>query len=582
MDDHRVLLFLLQLMVLLGSARGLGMLFARHGQPSITAEILVGIMFGPTVLGRLAPELQQWLFPPDPAQQSLLDAVAWLGLFFFLLDTGLQTDFAAAWQQRRHAVLISFSDLIVPMLIAFVPCLLLPARFLVDPQQRVLFAVFTATIMTISALPVTARVLQDLYLYRTDLGLLIMSALTINDVAGWLVFAVILGIAGEAFTNTHQIPLMIIFTLLFAGAALTIGRRVTNRVLEQFERWNVPEPGTSLTFVCLLGLLGGAITTWIGIHALFGFFVAGIMAGEARALKESTRHVIHQMVGAVLVPVFFTTIGLRLDFATAFHPGLVALLLGVGIAGRFLGAWVGCWIGRQPRSDWTLIAAAHVPGGEMQIVIGMMAVEYGVISAPVYAAVVVSALASSVILGSWMRWALRPALRLPVLAYFQPAGVTLDVAARERDSALRALCAHAAALDRALDREAVSAAVAAREAIMGTALGNGVAVPHARLPNLRQPLIVMARSLAGIDWNAPDGQPARLLFLILTPANDADQQIRILGAIAKAVRDVGVREALLAAATPEAFVNVLTSAIAEHDARHNQRPHTTHEQVANA
>jgi Kef-type K+ transport system membrane component KefB len=324
MEEHHILLFLLQLALLLGCARGLGLLFSRFGQPAITAEILVGMFFGPTILGRILPTLQQSLFPADPIQQGMLNAVAWLGILFFLLDTGLQTDFAAAWRQRRSAMIISASDLVLPMLIAFLPCLLLPGRFLTDPQARVLFAVFVATIMTISALPVTARVLQDLNLYRTDTGMLIMGALTINDVIGWLVFAVILGIAGDTIGSATDIPLILLYTVVFAVACLSIGRSLTNRAIEQFKRWSLPEPGTSLTFICLLGLIAGAFTTWTGIHALFGFFIVGIMAGEARALKENTRHVMHQMVRAVLVPVFFATIGLRIDFAAGFHAGLSA------------------------------------------------------------------------------------------------------------------------------------------------------------------------------------------------------------------------------------------------------------------
>ena len=560
-EEHQIMLFLLQVLLLLGCARGLGLLFSRYGQPSITAEILVGIVFGPTILGRLLPGLHMALFPPDAVQQGMLEAVAWIGILFFLLDTGLETDFATAWRQRHSALIISFSDLILPMIIAFIPCLLLPDHFLVDPEGRLMFAFFVATIMTISALPVTARVLQELKLYRTDTGLLIMGALTINDVAGWLVFAVILGIAGEAIVSMAQIPLILLATVAFTVACLSVGRRLTNRALEQFSLWKLPEPGTSLTFICLLGLLGGVFTAWIGIHALFGFFIAGIMAGESRALKENTRQVMSQMVRAVLVPVFFATIGLKIDFAAGFHPGLVVLLLVVGIGGRFAGAWVGSWLSRQPRGNWTIISAAHTPGGEMQIVIGMLALEYGVISEPVYVAVIFGAVFSSVILGPWMRRAMRPALRVPVLDFLQPAAVYLHMNARDRAAALRELCRVAAGLNRALDPDAVHMAVAQREDAMGTSLGGGVAVPHARLPDITKPLVVMGRSVHGIDWNAPDAVPARLFFLLLTPADDAEQQIRILGAIAKALSNDEIRDALMNAATPQMYYQTLVDAV---------------------
>lgn len=560
-SEQQILIFLLQVLLLLGCARGLGLLFMKFGQPSITAEILVGICFGPTVLGRIAPGLHTALFPGEAMQQAMLQSVAWLGILFFLLDTGLETDFATAWRQRGEGLKISLADLALPMIIAFVPVVMLPSRFLGDPGQRVMFAFFVATIMTISALPVTARVLQDLNLYRTDTGLLVMCALTINDVAGWLVFAIILGLAGEAIVSFEAIPLILFATVAFASVALTVGRRVTNAALERFQAWGLPEPGTSLTFLCLIGLLGGVFTSWIGIHALFGFFIVGIMAGEARALSENTRQVMSQMVRAVLVPLFFATIGLKIDFAANFHPGLVALLLFVGVGGRFIGAWVGCAWARQPRRHWHWISAAHTPGGEMQIVIGMLALEYGVVSEPVYVAIIFGAIASSAALGPWMRWAVRATQAMPVKAGLPPDVVLPDLVAASRDEALRKLCAAAARVLSGWDAATLYEAVAARESAMGTSLGNGIAVPHARLPALKRSVVVAGRLREGIDWNAPDAVPARLLFLILTPADDADQQIRIVGALATVLQDQATYQGVMNAQSENDFNRELMRAI---------------------
>jgi len=567
LDESNILLFLLQVLILLGLARGLGLVFARFGQPSITAEILVGVVLGPTLLGRALPGLQQALFPADPVQQSMLDAVAWLGILFFLLDTGLDTDFATAWRQRREALVISAADTFIPILIAFVPCMLLPDAYLVDPQRRILFAVFLATIMTISALPVTARVLQDLDLYRTDMGLLIVCALTINDVAGWIIFAILLGIAGDGAMDAVHIPLMLSATILFALACLTGGRRLTNAVLERFHAWKLPEPGASLTLLCLLGLMGGIVTTWIGIHALFGFFIVGIMAGEARALSENTRQVMRQMVRAVLVPLFFATLGLRIDFIGNFDLPLVALLLAVGIGGRFLGAWLGAAWARQPRISRNLIGAAHTPGGEMQIVIGMLALDYGVISERVYVAVIFGAVASSIALGPWMRRALRDMRARSVLDCFPADAVGLDLASTDRDGTLRELCGIAVRHVRDLDADAAYAAVALREEAMGTSLGQTLAVPHARISGLPRAVVVSARSRDGIDWNAPDGLPARLMFLVLTPPEDSEIQIQILGAIAAALRGETARRALLDAGSPAEFHRLLHHALGAAAAR---------------
>lgn len=557
LSEENILLFLLQVLILLGCARGLGLLFARFGQPSITAEILVGIFFGPTILGRAWPGLQQAIFPPDTIQQTMLESVAWLGILFFLLDTGLETDFGMAWRQRHQALVISLSDIFIPILIAFVPCMLLPEKYLVDPQQRVLFSIFVATIMTISALPVTARVLQELDLYRTDTGLLIMCALTINDVVGWLIFAVLLSFAATGTLDATTIPMILFFTVLFAFVSLTAGKRLTNAMLDRFKRWALPEPGASLTFLCLLGLLGGIITTWIGIHALFGFFIAGIMVGESRALKENTRQVMHQMVRSVLVPLFFATIGLKIDFVANFNLFLVMLLLVVGIGGRFVGAWLGAIWTKQPRVNRQLIGAAHTPGGEMQIVIGMLAMDYAVISQVVYVAIIFGAVASSVALGPWMRRALQSLRALDVKDCFPADALHVELHARDRASALRELSEVAALHTRGLDLKMVHEAVVAREETMGTSLGHTIAVPHARLDVLKHAVVVSARSRDGIDWNAPDGQPAKLIFLVLTPAADAELQIHILGKVAAALRTEEQRKALFEAPTPEAFYRAL-------------------------
>jgi Kef-type K+ transport system membrane component KefB len=237
LDESHIFLFLIQLLILLGLARGFGTLLRRIGQPAISAEILVGVLLGPTVFGRVAPGAWRAVFPPDPIQQNMI------------------------------------------------------------------------------------------------------------------------------------------------------------------------ETGTSLTFICLLGLLGGSITLKIGIHALFGFFVAGIMAGASRSLSQHTRQVITEMVRALLVPLFFVSVGLKLDFVARFNLFLVVFILFLGVAGRFIGAWVGATVAGDLGTKRHFIAAAHTPGGEMQIVIGILALEYSVISGELFVAITLGAVLSSIALGPWLKLA---------------------------------------------------------------------------------------------------------------------------------------------------------------------------------
>lgn len=548
MTESHILIFLLQIAVLLGCARILGEVFRRFGQPSITAEILVGIFFGPSIFGRMAPELQARLFPEDPIQVHMLGTVAWLGILLFLLKAGLETNFATAWRQRNQAMTLSFSDLIIPMVIAFIPCYFLPEAYLGDEGNRMIFALFVAVIMTISALPVTARVLQDLKIYRTDLGLLIISALTINDVAGWIVFAMILGVVSDAGMSLGQMAFVLVATLVYSTLSLTVGSHLFNRALGVFKSRRVPEPAGSLTLVFICGLIGGAITTWIGIHALFGFFIGGIMAGESQLLSERTRHVFDQMVQALLVPIFFTSIGLHLDFLGNFDLLLVGFIFVIGFAGRYIGAYVGGRLIGQPSLHSRLIADAHVPGGEMQIIIGMLALEYGVISERVYVAIIFGAIATSVLAGPLMGRLLHKIEKVDWLAFLPVDHVLPDLKSRNPEDLIREMCQYAGPALESLDVEAVTEAVLTRERQMSTALEERMAAPHARLEGLSRPVVFFGRSLQGIDWNTADDQLVRMVFLILTPKDQPDAQIQLLQGIAKTLR-AEVRTKVCEAAT---------------------------------
>jgi Kef-type K+ transport system membrane component KefB len=545
LTEESLLVFLVQVFILLGLSRALGELFRKWRQPAITAEILVGILLGPTVFGRLAPSAHHVIFPPDIQQQVMLDTVAWFGILLFLLKTGLETEFSVAWRQRGDAFRIALSDIVVPMVIAFILTLLLPSNYLTDPGRRISFALFLATIMTISALPVTIRVLNDLEIYKTELGFLIMSALSVNDIIGWVIFTLILGSFAQTTIEITHIVFVLCATVGFTALSLTAGRRFTNSVISRIVRSGFPEPGTSITFITLLGAFCGALTLLIGIHALFGFFIAGIMAGEAQALSERTRNVISQMVNSVFVPLFFASIGLRIDFLGNFDIFLAVFILGIGVFGRYLGAWIGVLFSRQSRADRHLISIAHIPGGEMQIVVSMLALELGLLTETVFVAVVFGAIGSTIIIGPWMARALEKRKEISLLEFFTEHSLIPALNAKDRDAALHELAAFAAGRENMPDETIIYQAVKKRESELGTGIGQGTAIPHARLDSLRRPAVFFGRSLEGIEWNAPDGVPAHLVFFILTPRDDNDVQLQILRFIAMEMRQSQTREALL-------------------------------------
>ncbi len=562
LNEQNILLFLVQFLLLLGLARGLGEVFRRWKQPAITAEILVGILLGPTILGRLFPSAYQAIFPPDPLQQNMLETVGWIGLLFLLLETGLEVDFSSAWRQRGDALKIALAGVVIPMVVAFVPCLFLPSAYFVQPDHRVVFALFMATAMAISAMPIAARALHDLNLSKTDLGFLIMSAMSVNDIIGWLLFTLVLGLFSQGNAEAARILVILGGTIGFAALCLTFGRRLTDAAVFEIRRQQMPQPGATLTFIVLLGVLCGAVTQWIGIHAMFGFFLAGIMAGEARELSERTRQIVSQMVYAVFVPLFFAGIGLKIDFAAQFDWFLVLFVVVIGIVGRYFGAWLGVVFTQLPRSNRAAVAVTHTAGGEMEIIVGLLALEYGLITQAVFVAVVFGALFSSVILGPWLSYVISRRKEVSILEYFFRGSILADMKATTRDAALRELSELAAAQEHVHEPEDIHAAVRAREDEMGTALEEGLAIPHARLPRMLRPIIVFGRSRTGIeDWDSPDGQHTHFIFLVLAPPQ-SDDQVQILAHIVRTMQEPEIREELLTARDANALWAIFSKAFA--------------------
>ncbi len=556
-SEQNIFIFLIQLFFLLGLARLLGEFFRKWKQPSLTAEIIVGVMLGPTVFGRLFPNLYKIIFPLDITQQNMLETVAWLGLLFLLLETGLKMDFSSAWRHRGRALMIAITDIIVPMLIGFSLTLLLPAKYLVNPQQRLTFALFMATAMTISAMPITTRVLNDLNLIKTDIGYLIMSALSVNEVIGWLIFTLILGLFIHIEAQVSRVLFIFLVSIGFIIFCLSAGKRLANLIISKIKDYHMPEPAASLTFICLLGFLCGAIFQKFGIHALLGFFIAGIMAGEAEALPERTRQVISQMVYAIFVPLFFVGIGLRIDFLKNFNVFLVLFVTFIGIFGKFIGAWLGVTFTEISRVNRLPIAIAHIPGGSMEIVLGMLALRYNLISESIFVAIIFGAVTSSLILGPWLRYSITRRKEISILEFFSRREIIAELKTIDREDVIDELCRVASEQVGMPPADTLCSLVLDREKLMGTAIEESVALPHARIPNLIKSVIVFGRSIAGIDWNSPDGKPAHFIFLIVTPKEDDEAQVQILRIISRIMSKENTRIRIMSAKDAQEIWDIL-------------------------
>ncbi len=527
LDNPHLIIFLLEFALILGASKLLGLFFKKINQPTITADLLIGLMLGPSVLRRLSPTLSSFLFPVDHTQFLMLETIAWTGIFFMLLETGLEVNFASIWRQKQQASIIAVSGILIPLFLCFSAVYLLPDRYLVPDTSKFLFSLFVAITLTISAMPIAIRALYDLNILKSDMGFLIVSALTINDFIGWILFTIVLGIFSSGSANLFYILKFISLTLIFVLGIFFFLRKPINLTLKKIKTQETDSIGLSISFITIIGMIFGAITLAIGLHALLGFFLAGIIVGGSEYLSEKERNVINKMVYSIFVPFFFVIIGLKIDIFKDFNLWLLLYIIIVGVLSKFIGAYTGTLISKNTAKDRVPIAVAHTAGGEMQIVIGMLALESGLISQSIFIAIIGGAVLSTIILGPWLSFALKLRDSLNFISLFRKEYIVESDEINDKDSLLQLMAQKASTILKG-DHESIYQSIVKREESMSTAIGNHIAIPHARLEKAKKPIILFARSQQGIEWNSPDGKPVYIIFLIITSNEQSTLQLKIL------------------------------------------------------
>ena len=528
--------------VLLASARLLGEIARKLNQPSILGELAAGILLGPTVLGRVWPSLVATLFPQEGALAIALDGLTTVAIALFLLVAGMEVDLSSIWRQGRAAFTVSFLGILFPFSLGLTAAKLFPngmgREVGVDP---LIYALFLATAMSISALPVIAKTLMDLGIYRSDLGMVVVASAVCNDLAGWLAFALILSMfGGAAEHSTPSIGWTAAATLGFTAFLLTLGRGLIHRALPWIQA-HTSWPGGVLGFALTLGLFGAAFTQWIGVHAVFGAFLVGVAIGDSSHLREHTRTIIHEFVSFIFAPLFFAGIGLKLDFAHHFDGRLTLLVIVVACAGKIIGCGLGArWGGIARREAWAIGVAMNARGA-MEIIVGLLGLQSGLIGKTMFVSLVAMALATSLMSGPLMRKILRLKKPRRLSDYLGAKGFVADLRGESRKDVIGELVqAVCAGLELKVDE--VASAVLDRETQGPTGLGDRVAVPHARFDSLNGPVVAVGLSQNGVDFDAPDGLPAQLIFLILTPRDDDGAQVEILADIARTFQHEEIRQ----------------------------------------
>ncbi len=556
LTHHDITIILLGLGTLLAVARLFGEIATRLRQPAVIGEIIAGIVLGPTVMGQIAPDAIHWLFPKEGPAALVLTGIGTVAVVMFLLAAGMEVDLSRIFRQGRAAMTVSISGIVVPFAIGLSAALLIPDALGREPSVKVyIFALFFATALAISALPVIAKTLMDLNLYRTDLGMVIIAAAIFDDLTGWIVFAIVLGMITPQQHSGAAVGMTIGLTLAYVVVMLTVGRWIINRTLPWLQA-KATWPGGVLAFVISLAFFGAAFAEAIGVHAVFGSFMVGVAIGDSRHLRELTRAMVENFVSSIFAPIFFASIGLQRDFIAHFDFMLVLIVLAIAIVSKVVGCGLGARSAGLPwRESWA-IGFGMNSRGAMEIILGLLALQYKVIGERLFVALVIMALVTSIMSGSIMQRILRRKVARRFADHLHPRGFVNPLAARDRDAAIAELAETAASIT-GLPAAAIAQAVMERERMMPTGLGLFVAVPHARLHGMTKPIVCLGVSPEGIEFSAPDGETSRMIFLILTPAEDDGAQLQILADISRTFLGSPVREAAMRARSYHEFIAVL-------------------------
>lgn len=401
-----VINLLIQLSVMLFAARVFAEIARQLKQPSVVGEIFAGILLGPTILGTLNPETFILLFPESGPSALVLDGIIQVAVVLLLFIAGLEVDLHIVTQQGRQALLTSLFSLALPFGLGFIFPYLWPEFFGFYKEDQVLvFALFIGTTMAITALPVVARILMDLNVFKSSIGMLIVASAMVNDILGWLIFSVILSMMGtnEGGMNIGTtIALTIGFTLLM----LTVGRGLINKALPWINK-KLAWPGGLLSLSLALCFLAAAFTESIGIHAIFGSFILGVALGDSAHLTERAKEILHQFINNIFAPLFFVSIGLYINFIESFNPLLVLAITVIAFSGKITGATIGARLGGFSKFRALAIGFGMNTHGTLEVILGAIALHEGFITNEIFVAIISMVIISIVSSAPLMKYSLK-------------------------------------------------------------------------------------------------------------------------------------------------------------------------------
>jgi Kef-type K+ transport system membrane component KefB len=390
-DPGSFLQLLITLVAVILTGRLLGRLFSVLGQPPVIGEVIAGVALGPSLLGAVAPDIASLVLPNAAA--PALSIVAQLGVVLYMFLVGIELNPDRVRHQLRATVAISQTSIVVPFVLGWALALYLYPRYATPDVPFVSFSLFLGIAMSITAFPVLARILADLGMTQTPLGVVALTCAAIDDVTAWCLLALVVGVVQA---STGGALLTIVLTVAFIGAMFAVVRPLVAKVVRGAGVHEPTRGGIALALVAML--VTALVTEAIGVHAIFGAFLFGAVIPHDSRLARALTGSLENIVTILLLPAFFAFAGLRTEIGLLTGVGAwlaCGLIIVVATVGKVGGTFVAARLAGMRTRDAAGLGVLMNTRGLMQLIVLNVGLELGVIGPTLFTMMVVMAIATT-------------------------------------------------------------------------------------------------------------------------------------------------------------------------------------------
>lgn len=386
-------ILLLQIIVILITCRLFGWSFAKMQQPTVIGEIVAGIVLGPSVLGHLLPSVSAFLFPLDSLQN--INMLSQFGLILFMFAIGMELNITEVRQKLKETILISHTSTIFPFFLGMVTAYFLYNKYAYESTPFLSFALFVSIALSITAFPVLARIIQEKGLTKTHLGTISLASAANGDITAWCLLAVVVAIAqaGSMLSAIYNIGFSFIYLLLM----FTVIRPFLRMIGHIYHNKEVVDKGL-VAFMFLLLIVSSYLTEILGLHALFGAFVAGVVMPDNIKFRKIMTEKVEDVSLALFLPLFFVSTGLRTEIGLLNSPELwymCGIFILVAIIGKFGGSLVAARFVGETWKDSLYIGALMNTRGLMELVVLTIGYDMKILTPPIFVMLVLMTLVTT-------------------------------------------------------------------------------------------------------------------------------------------------------------------------------------------